>query len=108
MPRESRRRGHRHNTKHDTDAPTGGEWHYHPTQARQLRSDDGTTIGRVFGGVRANHNGPILAAAKESVIAAALLVDAVERIQRGETVDDLDDRIDKAQRAILKAKGGLP
>ena len=105
MTIKTRRGGGRHNVKHDSDRPTDGDWHYHPTQSRQLRADDGTMIGRVFGGLRARHNGNILAAAKDSVIALALLLDAVQRMQRGETVDDLDDRITEAQRAISKAKG---
>ena len=108
MASNFRRSGGRHNTKYDVNRPTDGEWHYHPTQARQLRADDGTMLGRVFGGLRARHNGPIFAAAKDAVIALALLLDAVQKMRREEPVPDLDARIEKAEAAIAKAKGKRP
>ena len=102
----TRRGGGRHNAKYDADRPTDGEWTYHPTWSRLVMADDGTYLCRVFGGLRSRHNGPIFAAAKDTAIATALLLDAVKRMEQGEDVPDFEARVAKAEAALEKAKGG--
>ena len=104
----TRRGGGRHSTKDDKDQPTDGVWRYHPTWSRIVMADDGTYLCRVFGGLRARHNGPILGAAKDTAFATAMLLDAVEKLEKGEPVPDLEERKDKATTALERAKGKLP
>ena len=85
--------------------PTSGAWRYNPSQSRQVVADTGETVCKIHRGKKAQHNGPLIAAAKDSVFAAARLMDAADRLRRGDTVPDLDDRIAEAQSAIAKAKG---
>ena len=104
----TRRGGGRHNAKDDKDEPTAGKWTYHPTWSRLLLAEDGTYLCRVYGGLRSRHNGPILAAAKDTAFATAMLLDAVEKLEKGEPVPDLEERKDKAITSLERAKGKLP
>ena len=85
--------------------PTMGNWEYKSHRSRQVVSDTGETVAKVHRGKKAQHNGPILSAALDNVVANALLVDAVKRMRVNDAVPDLDDRIRQAEAAIDKAKG---
>lgn len=52
---------------------TPGPWHYRPSQTRHVVSERGESVCRVHRGKKAQHNGPLLAAAPE-------LLSLVERI----------------------------
>ena len=103
-----KRGGGRHSTKNDADQPTDGTWRYHPTWSRLVLAEDGTYLCRVYGGLRSRHNGPIFGAAKDTAFATALLLDAVEKMEQGEPVPDLEERKNKAVTALERAKGKLP
>ena len=94
----------RSKTQH-LDRPTDGEWKFHPDYGRRILNENGVYVATAHRGKKAKHNGPILAAAKDAVFAAALLADAAEKMRAGEEVDDLDKRIEAANAAIRKAKG---
>ena len=85
--------------------PTMGDWQYQPNKSRAIVSDTGETVAKVHRGKKAQHNGPIIAAALDNVVANALLVDAVKRMRQGQELVDIDDRIRQAEAAINKAKG---
>ena len=85
--------------------PTMGNWEYKSHRSRQIVSDTGETVAKVHRGKRAQHNGPIIAAALDNAVANALLVDAVKRMRQGQELLDIDERIRQAEAAIAKAKG---
>ena len=85
--------------------PTMGNWEYKSHRSRQIVSDTGETVAKIHRGKKAQHNGPIVAAALDNAVANALLVDAVKRMQQGKAPVDIDDRVRQAESAIAKAKG---
>ena len=85
--------------------PTTGNWQYRPHQSRHIVSDTGETVCKIHRGKKAQHNGPIVAAALDAAIALSMMLDAVEKIRQGKEVLDLEERIEQAEWVISKAKG---
>ena len=85
--------------------PTPGTWRYQSHRSRQIVSDTGETVAKVHRGKKAQHNGPILAAGMDTAFATAMLLDAVEKLRRGDAVPDIDQRVADAEAALSRAKG---
>ena len=85
--------------------PTMGNWQYRPHQSRHIVSDTGETVCKIHRGKKAQHNGPIVAAALDAAISLSMMLDAVEKMRQGEDVMDLDERVEQAVWVIAKAKG---
>ena len=85
--------------------PTLGNWQYRPHQSRQIVSETGETVCKIHRGKKAQRNGPLVAASKDTYRATHVLLATVRDLMGGEDVPDLQARINYAEAAIAKAKG---
>ena len=83
--------------------PTEGVWRFHRQRHHQVISDTGASVCTVHKGNR--HNGPIIAVAKDAVIATALLLNDVRRLRQGQPVPNIVNHINQAEALLSRSKG---